>query len=536
MIGTIERIPTPLLPQRLTLDALPLRPVVRRWAEATVRELTPVVKRVPSTGQRRLLAIFVDGLGAKLLEKAARDGTMPFLARLRDSRAMRETRTFSGMPSTTTAYQAGLFYGLRHPDVPAFNWLDRKSREQRMMFKPQHAAQEEARIRALAGDGLMKGGASYLSILRGGAADHLNTVGAAAVLGREELPNLDREELPALLQIHGQTAFALAARLAMETGPFLWDMRRFVREKASSRHEFMFLLNHLLVGTLVKEVAQGQAIVDLVRGVPRVFLNFHDFDEVSHRRGPDLAMEQVLRGIDHSVEAMFAIAAAVDDPVDVYVFSDHGQIEAVPFEREYGMTFADWIRGLGDGGKAPPELPRSVEVAVGASAGPPAFEPDLQIVDCGDYAQIYFEDGPPLDASAIVERHARTFARILTCPGVGLALVRHAGAALAFDPGGRLVDPEDPATVPKGCSPRGVAAALEELASSEAAGDVLVYGSWREGGCVSLSWEWSSHGGPSFDETENFLLHPVGIPFDAARISHAADLHHAFRSLYGGPA
>lgn len=532
MIGIGETIPSPLYPQPLTLDALPLRPVVRRWAVATVRELSALLPRRPPGARRRLLAIFVDGLGARALASAVADGHMPFVARLRDGPLTSESRTFSGMPSTTTAFQAGLFYGLRHPDVPAFNWYDRRERRPLMMFKPAHAAQVEARIRRQVQGGLMEGGASYLSILRGGASDHLNTAGAAALLARQEWPGLDPARLDAQVLIHRQTAVAAAVRLARELGPFLWGMRRTIRETGTGRHEFNYLLHHLLVSTLVQEVAFGQAILDLVRGLPRVFINLHDFDEASHRRGPAWAAHTVLRGIDRAIEALYAIAAAVPDPVDVYVFSDHGQIEVEPFERRFGWTFADWVRGAGDG-DVPPRLPEEVERAVGARAGRPGFEPDLQVIDCGNYGHVYFEREGPLDARAIVERHGRTLARILLCPGVGLAILRHGEGAIAFSQG-RRIDPEDPSTVPAGASPAGVRAAMEDLAHSKEAGDVLVYGAWNHGGALSLSWEWSSHGGPSPQETETFLLHPRGLPFDPGRVGHASDLHHAFRSLYGG--
>ena len=533
VIGIGETIPTPLYPRPLTLDALPLRPAVRRWATATVRELRPLLQRVPRTGRRRLLAIFVDGLGARALARAVDDGHMPFVARLRDGPLTCETRTFSGMPSTTTAFQAGLFYGLRHPDIPAFNWFDRKERRQLLMFKPTHAAQVEARIRSRVRGGLMEGGASYLSILRGGASDHLTTSGAGALLGRQELPGFDAARVDAQVLIHKQTALATVWRLAREIGPFLLSMRRTIRETGTTRHEFNYLLHHVLVSTLVKEVAFGQAILDLVRGLPRVFINLHDFDEASHRRGPAWAAQSGLGGIDQSIEALYAIAAALDDPPDIYVFSDHGQIEVEPFERRFGCTFADWVRGAGDGAGPPPALPEAVEKAVGTTAGPPGFEPDLQVIDCGNYGHVYFEREGPLDARALVERHGRTLARILTCPGGGLAVLRHGDGAIAFA-NGRRVDPSDPSTVPAGASPAGVAAAMDDLAHSRESGDVLVYGSWRNGGAVSLSWEWSSHGGPSPQETETFLLHPRNLPFDPGLVTHASDLHRAFRVLYGG--
>lgn len=532
MIG-VETVPLPLLPRQPTLEDLPIRPVVRRWARATVRELAQLVRPLPRTGRRRLLALFIDGLGADLLARATADGTMPFLARLRDSRTMREARTFSGMPSTTTAFQAGLFYGLRHPDVPAFDWLDRSTHRPLHMNRPGDAAQVEDRIRRIAGAGLMAGGSAYLSILRGGSPDFLSTSGAAALLQLRELPHLPQAEWPAMLRIHEQTALTLAARLATETVPFLWNTARFIRAVGTRRFEGNFVLNHFLVGTLVKEVAQGQAILDLVRGVPRIFINFHDFDEAAHRRGPALAGEKALRGIDRSVEALCAIAAAVDDPPDVYVFSDHGQIPSTPFEKRFGCTFSDWVRGAGDGPGPRPRLPRD---AIEAAGNPPIrerFAADLQVLECGNYAHVYLERGGPLDLRAIVERHPTILARILSCSGVGLAIVRRGTDAVAFA-GGRRVDPADPEELPSVVSADALRAALEDFARSPSAGDILVYGNWEDGGATALSWEWSSHGGPSRRETETFLLHPVGVPFEPSQIRHAADLHAVFRALYGG--
>lgn len=515
----------------MTLDDLPLRPQTRRWAIATVRELLPLVPRRRPAGGRRMLAIFVDGLGARILARAARDGSMPFLSALRDGRCTVASQTFSGMPSTTTAFQAGLFYGLPHPDIPAFNWFDRKSGRMLEMNKPADALRVEARVEAEAGPGLMEGGTSYLSILRGGACDRFNTSGVAEILENRRPPAPNPAQLRAMAAIHAQTALAMAVRLAAETGGFLWEMARFVKWSGASRHEANFLLNHLLVGTLVKEVAQGQAILDLVAGVPRVFLNLHDFDEVSHRRGPEAAEEILLR-IDRSIEALYAIAAAVPDPPDVWVFSDHGQIAAVPFEKRYGWKLAEWLRGAGDGAGAPPKLGARVASTLGVSAGDEPG-PLPTVVDAGNYAHVYFDGKEPWTGEEIARRRGTVLARLLSCPGVGMVAMRTRDGAVVFA-GDRRVDPKDPATVPPAVSPRAVEAILEEMVSSPSAGDLVAWGQWFEGGCVAFSWEWSSHGGPSKEETETFVVHPRDVPIDPGHVAHGADLHAIFRTLYGG--
>jgi hypothetical protein len=77
---------------------------------------------------------------------------------------------------------------------------------------------------------------------------------------------------------------------------------------------------------------------------------------------------------------------------------------------------------------------------------------------------------------------------------------------------------------------------LDDLARSPSSGDLVAYGAWYPGGCVSFAWEFSSHGGVSPIETGTFVVHPASVPFDVARVSHGADLHHIFRSLYGDEA
>lgn len=485
-------------------------------------------------GPPRLLAIFIDGLPARVFAAAARDGRMRFLGALRDAPGMRETRCFSGMPSSTASFQAGLFYGLPFPDVPAFTWLDRASGRTVRLNKPADASHVEARIASRAhGPGLFAGGSTYLAILAGGAAGHLSTAGIAPVLAGRKLPGPDPRRLSPWVKAHGQHALATAARVLIEAALSLPDLANFAARRRTVRHEGNFFLNRVLVGQLLAGASRGEALLDLVHGAPRIFLNFHAYDEMAHRRGP-AAAERTLREIDQAIEAVLAVAAACDDPPEPWIFTDHGQLAAVPFARIFGGPLEAWLRGLGDGPGPPPRPSPEVLTALGARRTAPPPGPLPRVIEGGNYAHVYLGADGPLDGAAVAERHPAVLARALRCPGIGLTAVRSSRAkvgAVAFAHG-RPVDPADAATLPRGTSGRAVAALLEDLARSPSAGDLVVYGTWFAGSCVAFSWEFSSHGGPSPEETETFVLHPACVPSDPSHIAHGADLHRILAARY----
>lgn len=513
----------PPLPRPLDPRHLAIRPEVRRWARSLVRTLTPMVPRAPSRG-RRLLVIFLDGVGGSALQRAEREGHLRFLRTLRDGPTHVETRAFAGMPSTTTAFQAGLFFGREHPDVPSFSWFDRKLGRKLQMNRPSDAAIVERRLQDEAGPGLFAGGTSYVSILAGGSGNRLTTAG----LGRDASDRPGQEAPDAGWRakgvVQGQILASLLFRMATESADFLGTMARFQRWFGSARHDLRFLINHLVIGTLATEVGKGGAILDLMRGVPRTFVCLHEYDEFSHRRGTRDAL-RVFAQIDRAVEALFALAAEVPDPPDVWVLTDHGQIPAIPFERIFERPLASWLTE----GPAP-ELPPAVQRLAGEAGPRKAHEPPV-VIDCGNYAHVYLGGGRAWDAAEIARLRPDVLARALDCPGVGLVAMRsmrHGPIAFA---GGRQVDPARPATIPKGASREGVAALLAELARSPSAGDLLLCGSWFDDACVAFSWELSSHGGPSPEETETFVLHPAGV--DPGRVAHGADLHATLSALYG---
>ena len=92
-----------------------------------------------------LVLIQVDGLSRPQMEEALAHGRLPFLARLIDRHGYRIYSQYSGMPSSTPAMQAELFYGVKCA-VPAFSFYDRQTRRIFRMFQPRSAEEMERRL------------------------------------------------------------------------------------------------------------------------------------------------------------------------------------------------------------------------------------------------------------------------------------------------------------------------------------------------------------------------------------------------------
>src|SRR5688500_6829665 len=138
--------------------------------------------RTPTEGTSEapgLLLLQIDGFGRSQLERALAKRRMPFLARLLDREGY-ELRTFyPGLPTTTPAVQAELYYGVRSA-VPAFSFFDRAMKKLGRMWDPEWAKAREAEC-AKQAEGLLKGGSSWSNIYTGGAGQFESHFCAASI-------------------------------------------------------------------------------------------------------------------------------------------------------------------------------------------------------------------------------------------------------------------------------------------------------------------------------------------------------------------
>ncbi len=153
----------------------------------------------------------IDGLGRSALTHAIAAGHMPFLSRLITNDGYRLHAVYLGLPSSTPAVQAELFYGVPCA-VPAYAYVDRGSGRLVRMWQHEAAAAVEQRLGAHRP--LLKEGSSYLNLYTGGAVEARFCM---ASLGWTD-PFRTRHPLaiPALIVLYGSDLIGAAVLVGRE--------------------------------------------------------------------------------------------------------------------------------------------------------------------------------------------------------------------------------------------------------------------------------------------------------------------------------
>lgn len=506
-------------------------PLIQRWAQRCVHDIGRRVPPQKRLSRRGLVIVHLDGVPRNLLEEAIRSGEMPFLHRLVESGTYQMSGAFWGSPASTPAFQAGLLYGLRHPNLPAYHWYDRELGRSIHMDVPADALEIESRLSKHDESSLLAGGGtSYLSLFQAGAS---NRVCMSAL---SDLPALaktvagDLRDARLLLR-HGISSLARA--LVSETAQNASEILNWCSRLGDSRHERDFLVNYLLLVSLAWRYAHARAMIDVIRGVPAVYLVFGNFDEVAHRRGPQSmrAKKELLR-VDFALEELYAIAQAAPTPYDVYFLTDHGHVESAPFEKCRGRRIQDYLFN-GPPARLSEELKRGL---VNGHSHQPLDKVPMapMVVDAGDFAHVYLQGAKrPMEAAAVASKHPNILGHAVSAEEIGVVAMRRGDSAVAVIDG-MPFGPSDlgTANLPSGYSRRAVRDLLEELPNMPNAGDLVLFGGAHQNGTVSFSWEFGSHGGLMSAETESFICWPSDRNIDLSSLSHATQLHEKLAGLY----
>ena len=305
----------------------------------------------PSEGtseQPGILLIQIDGLARSQLEHAMAKGRMPFLRRLVKRNGYEAHTFYPGLPSTTPAVQAELFYGL-HSAVPAFAFLNRKTKELGRMIYPTWAKEFEASYAGKA-EGLLKGGSSWSNIYTGGAAQGESHFCAASNGLGDMWRSGNITNFLIFILMHLGASLRIAALLLWETALALWDAVRGIWRGQPIGVELFFAMSRVFVSVGLREAITIGAKIDVSRGLPIVHVNFLGYDEQSHARGPgSLFAHWSLRGIDRAIKGLYREAhRSSRRDYSVWIFSDHGQERTRSFETEFPGGIEGVVRNCFD--------------------------------------------------------------------------------------------------------------------------------------------------------------------------------------------
>ena len=120
---------------------------------------------------RGLMMIEIDGLSYWHIKKAIDDGLMPAMSEMMAEEGYRLSLTDCGLPSMTSACQAGIMFG-DNDDIPAYRWYDKS--KQKLYVSADDAAELNARYAH--GNGLMRQGSSIDNMFDGDAEKSMFTM------------------------------------------------------------------------------------------------------------------------------------------------------------------------------------------------------------------------------------------------------------------------------------------------------------------------------------------------------------------------
>jgi hypothetical protein len=532
-----------------------LRSTFIRWARM------PPSRR---PGRRRFVIIQIDGLAHRTLLRALTQGRMRFTGRLLERGHLRMARIPVGLPTSTPAFQAGIMYG-GPVDVPAFEYLDKRTGEYLWFPRPWVAEQIEAR-HAAGRRGIMEGGRTYGCVFGGGAADTVLTF--ARLLRPSPLwghIGLRARVLPFLL-----LAWVSIKILVMSVFDGLAWMGQTLRDFSLGRpvpSPKRWLARWFISGWL-RELFTLSVTADIYAGVPALYVNFVDYDVPAHALGPeDRRAIRTLRYVDRSIREIWQAVRRVPElEYDLFILSDHGQTASVPFETlSGGLPVADVILAAfrpAERAGEPAREPVVREVVHPAAPSLWPFSPMWQhnvayleprtrernavwaqglcVVPAGPNVNVYLTE---VDGHALVETIERRYpgglAHLSRHPGIGFLLAREAAGPVCYYRGEVIRIPPPPG--PTGCplfdrpDRELVVQDLKTLLAMPSAGDIIVYGHYAATGCVNFLGERGSHAGPSEAELYGFVLAPPAVSFDFETVTGPRALYPLFAGYQEAP-
>jgi len=502
---------------------------------------------------------------------------MPHLRRLMET-SHRLEKWRCGTPSDTAAIQCSLFYGSKR-DVPGFYWYDRDKQRPVICSWPLDMAAVEA-ANANGASGLLRHGSVYMGMAAGGAQRAVFTTSA---LGRTRFPpRLTGIDVLLLLVLNPWRLVRAGVLTMAEVFIELW-------EQASARirgqyvaPEGIFPLTRAFTHVLFRELTTLGIRLDIFRGVPAIYANYIGYDEVAHHLGPRSGSAyRALKALDRQIRD---VARAIGDislrPYDLYIMSDHGMTESLPFHHLYGQTLGQYIASHGVDPPTASEIDtrpyrdlatlqqleelsagvgprtnsatgfvvdRAMRLAMRIGTGPlqaglaeKGDSPVLAIYSSA-LANVYFTDlGHRASLQEVQARAPGLLESLVAHPGIGLILVRSDHETVALHKGGTATleraTAESLEFLRVYDNPEVVHRHLLDLAHMPSAGDLLVFGAFDGTSVVNFEDHAGAHGGLGGAQMFPFMVAPKTVEFRFEDVEDATELNPAFAGLYQAPA
>ncbi|MFN2303935.1 MAG: alkaline phosphatase family protein, partial [Anaerolineales bacterium] len=466
-------------------------------------------------------------------------------------------------PATTPACQAGILQG-NNNNIPAFRWLDKETGQ--MMAGGQAAAIIEPELSD--GNGLLRGGSSISNMFSGDAEKSILTFSKIMAGTPEDKRKRARDMY---LLMRNPTFFMRV--LVLYFGDVLlelwqgWQQRRKdVQPRLNRLHKgYPFLRAATTV--FIRDIAAYLTILDIVRGVPAIYMLYAGYDEVAHHSGPRTTdAMHTLSQFDHTLAHILKFAEErAPRPYEFILLSDHGQSFGATFLQRYGVSILDFIKeqlpqGIntistsgGDDGSMPvmamlQEIQNIEDQNVSGTVGRAVIgqaqkavkkNPDYQertqevkpgeVTLCysGNLAQVYFDLYPrKITLPELNEAYPGMVNALVKHEGIGFVVAYESdGEPVAFGKNGARnlhtgdIFGEDPLAPFGDVDLRSWQ--VRRIADFANAGDLILNSTiYPDGTVAALEELIGNHGGLGGEQTDAFIFHPGDMHIPETRNSY----------------
>ena len=527
-----------------------------------------------SPDTRGIVMMEIDGLSFHHLKKALADGRMPTLQRMVEEEGYILSHVDCGIPSQTSACQAGIMFGDNN-DIPAFRWYDKE--KQKLYVSGSDATELNGRYAH--GEGLMRGGSSINNMLNGDAQKSLLTL--AGLFDADSDEKKRRAEDVYLLLLNPYFLAHTIVLFLVDVVRELWQGWQQRRNDVKPRldrlaHGYPFIRAATTV--FMRDIAANLTILDNIRGAPSIYVTWPGYDEVAHHSGPWTSDAfKVLSTYDRVIKRIYeTIKKKAPRPYSLIILSDHGQSFGATFKQRYGISLKEFIEEQlphgttvaqsmgGDTGvtsinAVSGELENIQETGVGGRTGRAAAKRGKKILDnsarrreaaegsddrpheaqvtaygSGNLAQVYFDLYPrKINLNELDQAYPGMVEALIEHEGIGLvcgyeedgtpvALGKngrrnlHTGEVIGQDPL-KPYAPEDPDAFGASSLETRVWQ-VRRVMDFPNAGDLMVISTvYPDGTVAALEELIGNHGGLGGEQTDAFIFHPPSLAVGPTR-------------------
>jgi len=297
-------------------------------------------ERRDSGPRQGFVGVQIDGLSAPHLRRALDLGYMPHVRRyLDEGHVLLEYE--AGLPSTTPAAQAAIFYG-DSKGIPAFRWFERASGQLISCNDPDHVQHFREKL-FHDKTGLLEGGSSYSNIIDGGAARSVFTVSSPhpqTLFGR-----FGGLRFMLLALLHPLRICRMFGATLVEYVTDSYERWHYRKTRPWRVSEGLFLFIRIFCNVILRELQTFGVIADIYAGVPAIYTTYSGYDELAHHFGPgsrpalknlkytDKRIGEIMRMLRHAPGARY----------ELIILSDHGQTPGYPFRNRFGATLGEAV-------------------------------------------------------------------------------------------------------------------------------------------------------------------------------------------------